>query len=94
MIVIFVLVGMVSAPPSREKVVTPEYENYFLILSAIVLAVIPDVIVVVINHPNSRRSQLAICLVVMVMVISVLYVASRPTGFRPATDLAIRAVPF
>ena len=86
MIVLCFLVGSVSAPPSHEKVVTPAYENSFRILSARILAVIPDMVVVVINHPNSRRSQLAICLVVMLTALSVLYVASCPTGFRNAAD--------
>ena len=42
-----------------------------LILTALLLASLPDTLVVAIGHPHSRRSQLVLCAVVMIMSASV-----------------------
>ena len=67
-------IGYLATPPRRETIVSPDYAYAFWVLSGIVISVIPDAFVVAINHPNSRRSQLVLCSVVIVIAVCVMYV--------------------
>ena len=79
-------VGSMSVPPASDKIVLPTYEGYFRLLCGVVLAVVPDLYVVAIGHPNSRRSQRLVCSVFGIVVVCVMYAVSRPTGMRPANE--------
>lgn len=71
MILISVYVGGVSTARSPGLISVPYSETLSLTLTALLLMSVPDAFVVAIGHPQSRRSQLILSAVVMILSVCV-----------------------
>ena len=80
-------IGRLSSPPRHVSIVGPAYETAFWILAGIVISVMPDIFVVAVDHPKSRRSQLILCSVILIIAVSVGYAhLSSPSRWVNAAD--------